>query len=137
LRDLWERYGDQVKLFELDVTDELSAALRLRRQCRGVTSSDAANACGSDTSAFFKSAGTSCTTSLEIPRRLFRDLGMSNMLPEAPHDYDPDKVFVEGRLYKVRSDVQGKKEYRSRIRMNAFAEIRRYHSLTWEMVGFE
>jgi NADP-dependent 3-hydroxy acid dehydrogenase YdfG len=26
LRELSERYGDQVKLFELDVTDELSAA---------------------------------------------------------------------------------------------------------------
>jgi D-xylonolactonase len=45
--------------------------------------------------------------------------GMSNMLAEAPHGYDPDKVFVGGRLYQMRSDVQGRKEYRSRIRMDA------------------
>src|SRR5450755_3171195 len=32
----------------------------------GVISSHAVNACGSDVSAFFKSAGTSCTTPLEI-----------------------------------------------------------------------
>src|SRR5438445_13322371 len=32
----------------------------------GVMSSHAANACGLDASAFFKSAGTSCTTPLEI-----------------------------------------------------------------------
>ena len=43
--------------------------------------------------------------------------GMSNMLAEAPPGYDPDKVYVGGRLYQMRSDIQGRKEYRSRIRM--------------------
>src|SRR6202040_2327021 len=37
----------------------------------GVISSHAVNVCGSDISAFFKSAGTSCTTPLEI---FFRDM---------------------------------------------------------------
>jgi NAD(P)-dependent dehydrogenase (short-subunit alcohol dehydrogenase family) len=30
LRELWERYGEQVKLFALDVTDESSAAAAVR-----------------------------------------------------------------------------------------------------------
>jgi len=41
---------------------------------------------------------------------------LSNMLKEAPPGYDPNKVFVGGRLYHMRSDVQGKKEHRSRIK---------------------
>jgi sugar lactone lactonase YvrE len=41
---------------------------------------------------------------------------LSNMLKEAPPGYDPNKVFVGGRLYQMRSDVQGKKEHRSRIK---------------------
>ncbi|PYQ45692.1 MAG: gluconolaconase [Acidobacteria bacterium] len=45
--------------------------------------------------------------------------GLSNMLAEAPRGYDPDKVLVGGRLYRMRSDVQGRREYRSRIRMDA------------------
>ena len=40
---------------------------------------------------------------------------LSNMLPEAPLGYDPDKVLVGGPLYKMRSDIQGRKECRSRI----------------------
>jgi len=44
---------------------------------------------------------------------------LSNMLAEAPSGYDPDKVFVGGRLYQMKSDVQGRKEYRSRIRIGA------------------
>ena len=44
---------------------------------------------------------------------------LSNMLAEAPRGYDPDKVLVGGRLYRMRSDVQGRREYRSRIRMDA------------------
>jgi sugar lactone lactonase YvrE len=43
----------------------------------------------------------------------------SNMLELAPLGYDPDKVFVGGRLYQIKSDVQGRKEYRSRIRTDA------------------
>lgn len=39
----------------------------------------------------------------------------SNMLETAPLGYDPDKVFAGGRIYKMRSDVQGRKEYRSRV----------------------
>lgn len=45
--------------------------------------------------------------------------GMNNMLAEAPPGYDPDRVFVGGPLYQMRSDVQGRKEHRSRIRMDA------------------
>src|SRR5437764_1756698 len=45
--------------------------------------------------------------------------GLSNMLAEAPRGSDPDKVLVGGRLYRMRSDVQGRREYRSRIRMDA------------------
>jgi D-xylonolactonase len=41
---------------------------------------------------------------------------MSNMLQMAPPGYDPHKVYVGGRLYQIRSDVQGREEYRSRIR---------------------
>ena len=44
--------------------------------------------------------------------------GKNNMLQMAPPGYDPDKVFVGGRLYRVRSDVQGRKEHRSRIRLD-------------------
>jgi D-xylonolactonase len=42
----------------------------------------------------------------------------NNMLEMAPHGYNPHKVFVGGRLYQMRSEVQGKKEYRSRIQMD-------------------
>jgi sugar lactone lactonase YvrE len=45
--------------------------------------------------------------------------GLSNMLAEAPRGYDPDKAFVGGKLYRMRSDVQGRREHRSRIRMCA------------------
>jgi sugar lactone lactonase YvrE len=41
---------------------------------------------------------------------------LNNLLEIAPSGYDPNKVFVGGRLYKIRADVQGRKEYRSRIR---------------------
>jgi hypothetical protein len=41
---------------------------------------------------------------------------LNNLLEIAPPGYDPNKVFVGGRLYKIRADVQGRKEYRSRIR---------------------
>lgn len=44
---------------------------------------------------------------------------LSNMLAEAPPGYDPNKVFVGGPLYRMRAEVQGRKEYRSRIRMDA------------------
>jgi sugar lactone lactonase YvrE len=44
----------------------------------------------------------------------------NNMLAEAPPGYDPDRVYVGGRLYQMRSDVQGRKEYRSRIRPPTF-----------------
>ena len=42
---------------------------------------------------------------------------LSNMLETAPFGYDPQKVFVGGRLYQVKSDVQGRIEHRSRIRL--------------------
>jgi len=42
---------------------------------------------------------------------------LSNMLDTAPPGYDPHRVYVGGRLYRIRSDVQGRKEYRSRIRI--------------------
>lgn len=45
---------------------------------------------------------------------------LSNMLETAPFGYDPQKVFVGGRLYQVKSDVQGRNEHRSRIRMHRF-----------------
>jgi sugar lactone lactonase YvrE len=45
--------------------------------------------------------------------------GKNNMLPMAPLGYNPDRVYVGGRLYKMNSDVQGRKEYRSRIPMHA------------------
>jgi D-xylono/L-arabinono-1,4-lactonase len=41
----------------------------------------------------------------------------SNMLETAPLGYNPDKVFVGGRLYQMKSDVQGRKEHRSRIKL--------------------
>jgi sugar lactone lactonase YvrE len=44
---------------------------------------------------------------------------LSNLLELAPSGYDPSKTFVGGRLYKMRADVQGRKEYRSRIQMDA------------------
>ena len=40
---------------------------------------------------------------------------LNNMLETAPPGYDPAKVFVGGRLYRMRADVQGRKEYRSRV----------------------
>jgi sugar lactone lactonase YvrE len=42
----------------------------------------------------------------------------SNMLETAPLGYNPDKVFVGGRLYQMKSDVQGRKEHRSRIQLD-------------------
>jgi D-xylonolactonase len=42
----------------------------------------------------------------------------SNMLETAPLGYNPDKVFVGGRIYKMQSDVQGRKEHRSRVSLN-------------------
>ena len=42
----------------------------------------------------------------------------SNMLETAPVGYNPDKVFVGGRLYQMKSDVQGKIEHRSRIQLD-------------------
>jgi sugar lactone lactonase YvrE len=42
----------------------------------------------------------------------------NNLLDLAPHGYDPDEVYVGGRLYQMRSDIRGKNEYRSRIRMD-------------------
>jgi sugar lactone lactonase YvrE len=42
----------------------------------------------------------------------------SNMLETAPLGYNPDKVFVGGRLYQMKSDVRGRKEYRSRIQLH-------------------
>jgi len=45
--------------------------------------------------------------------------GMSNMLPMAPPGYDPDKVYVGGRLYRMKCEVQGRAEHRSRIRVDA------------------
>ena len=43
----------------------------------------------------------------------------SNMLAEAPPGYDPDRVFVGGPLYRVISNVRGKKEHRSRVHLSA------------------
>ena len=42
---------------------------------------------------------------------------LNNMLQEAPCGYDPQKAFVGGRLFRMRVNVQGRKEYRSRIGM--------------------
>jgi sugar lactone lactonase YvrE len=42
----------------------------------------------------------------------------SNMLETAPLGYNPGKVFVGGRLYQMKSDVQGRKEHRSRIELD-------------------
>ncbi|HEY7354559.1 MAG TPA: SMP-30/gluconolactonase/LRE family protein [Terriglobales bacterium] len=44
---------------------------------------------------------------------------LNNMLDIAPPGYDPNRVFVGGRLYQLRSDVQGRREYRSRVRASA------------------
>jgi len=44
------------------------------------------------------------------------------MLAEAPIGYDPGKVLVGGPLYLMRSEIQGRKEYRSRIRMDAHSK---------------
>jgi D-xylonolactonase len=44
---------------------------------------------------------------------------LSNMLDMAPPGYDPDKVYVGGRLYQMKADVRGKNEFRSRIKMRA------------------
>jgi sugar lactone lactonase YvrE len=41
---------------------------------------------------------------------------LNNMLEEAPPGYDPNRGFVGGRLFQMRSDVQGRREYRSRVR---------------------
>jgi D-xylonolactonase len=41
---------------------------------------------------------------------------LSNMLKEAPPGYDPNNVYVGGRLYQMRSEVPGRKEHRSRIK---------------------
>ena len=41
---------------------------------------------------------------------------LSNMLDVAPPGYDPEKAFVGGRLYRMKSDVRGRQEHRSRIR---------------------
>jgi D-xylonolactonase len=43
----------------------------------------------------------------------------SNMLPMAPLGYDPERVYVGGRLYRMNSDVRGRPEHRSRVRINA------------------
>jgi sugar lactone lactonase YvrE len=40
----------------------------------------------------------------------------SNMLLEAPHGYDPERVYVGGRLYRMKSGIRGRREHRSRIR---------------------
>jgi D-xylonolactonase len=42
----------------------------------------------------------------------------SNMLPMAPVGYDPERVYVGGRLYRMNSDVRGGAEHRSRVRVN-------------------
>jgi sugar lactone lactonase YvrE len=47
---------------------------------------------------------------------------LNNMLEIAPLGYDPAKVYVGGRIYRMRADVQGRKEYRSRIQRNGRAE---------------
>jgi D-xylonolactonase len=44
--------------------------------------------------------------------------GVSNMLPMAPVGYDPGRVYVGGRLYQMKSDVQGRAEHRSRIKVD-------------------
>ena len=49
---------------------------------------------------------------------------LNHMLEEAPPGYDPNRVFVGGRLYQMRSDVQGRKEYRSRIWKHADSKPR-------------
>jgi len=41
--------------------------------------------------------------------------GASNMLSLAPPGYDPEKVYVGGPLYQVKTEIQGKKEFRSRV----------------------
>jgi D-xylonolactonase len=46
---------------------------------------------------------------------------LNNMLDTAPLGYDPTRVFVGGRIYQMRADVQGRKEYRSRVRIDAHA----------------
>jgi D-xylonolactonase len=43
--------------------------------------------------------------------------GLSNMLDMAPAGYDPNKVYVGGRLYQMKAGVQGKKEFRSRVQL--------------------
>jgi D-xylonolactonase len=48
----------------------------------------------------------------------------NNMLDMAPPGYDPKKVFVGGRLYQMRSGVNGKKEFRSRVRMPSDMALR-------------
>jgi D-xylono/L-arabinono-1,4-lactonase len=47
---------------------------------------------------------------------------LTNLLEMAPIGYDPTRGFVGGRLYKMRADVQGRKEYRSRIAIESHAE---------------
>ncbi|HEX6803031.1 MAG TPA: SMP-30/gluconolactonase/LRE family protein [Terriglobales bacterium] len=44
---------------------------------------------------------------------------LSNMLDMAPLGYDPAKTYVGGRLYQMKSDVRGKKEFRSRVQVSA------------------
>jgi len=44
--------------------------------------------------------------------------GLNNMLAEAPAGYDPNKVYVGGRLYRMKCDVQGRNEHRSKIRIS-------------------
>lgn len=48
---------------------------------------------------------------------------MSNMLQEAPPGYNPEKVFVGGRLYRMRPEVQGRVEYCSRIKTDSSGQI--------------
>ena len=43
----------------------------------------------------------------------------SNMLLMAPLGYDPDRVYVGGRLYRMKSDVRGRAEHRSRVQINS------------------
>jgi D-xylono/L-arabinono-1,4-lactonase len=40
---------------------------------------------------------------------------LNNMLPEAPRGYDSNRVYVGGKLFRLRADIRGRKEYRSRI----------------------
>jgi sugar lactone lactonase YvrE len=42
----------------------------------------------------------------------------TNMLEIAPLGYSPDRVFIGGRLYQMKSDVQGRKEHRARIQLD-------------------